>query len=195
MPDITEAIAKRGFANMAKVMKENNGCWLLSVSNPKTHRGYRNVEVCGGRYRAHVVSYVAHKGLIPKGLVLDHTCRVRNCVNPDHLEAVTNRENILRGTGFSARNARKTHCIRGHELAGDNLYLKENGHRHCRQCQRMHEHKRRPLKGTGPGRKKIAMDVAMMIELKGKGMNKKQIAETMGLACTTVWSRMNEMGI
>ena len=55
-------------------------------------------------------------------------------MNPDHLEAVTGKENVLRGIGLSATNARKTHCKNGHELSGDNLYVVPDGSRSCRRC-------------------------------------------------------------
>ncbi len=57
------------------------------------------------------------------------------CINPEHLEAVTQKENILRGIGAPAVNARKTHCPRGHPFDGDNLYVKPNGDRQCRICR------------------------------------------------------------
>ncbi len=65
---------------------------------------------------AHRVSYLALVGSIPEGLTIDHLCRNSLCVNPDHLEPVTMRENILRGDSACAKNARKTHCPRGHLL-------------------------------------------------------------------------------
>ena len=58
----------------------------------------------------------------------------KDCVHPDHLEPVTNRENILRGKAVSARNARKTHCIHGHPFDEANTYIYPNGHRRCRRC-------------------------------------------------------------
>ena len=66
--------------------------------------------------RAHRIAYEAQCGPLSPGLVLDHLCRERRCVNPAHLEVVTDRENILRGEGTGARFARRTHCKRGHEL-------------------------------------------------------------------------------
>jgi hypothetical protein len=77
---------------------------------------------------------------VPRGLVLDHLCRVRNCVNPKHLEPVIERINFLRGVGASARNAKKTHCVRGHRLAGKNVRVFKDekryrfGTRVCLEC-------------------------------------------------------------
>ncbi len=70
------------------------------------------------------------KGPIPEGLELDHLCRVRHCVNPDHLEAVTHRENIRRGLGGP-----RSHCINGHEFTPENTSLKR-GWQACRACSR-----------------------------------------------------------
>src|SRR5262245_2817351 len=71
---------------------------------------------------AHRVSYELVIGKIPKNMVLDHLCRNRLCVNPYHLEVTTFRDNILRGNGLAAMQAKQTHCKRGHLLEGDNLY-------------------------------------------------------------------------
>lgn len=75
----------------------------------------------------------------PVGTELDHICRVRHCVRPDHLEPVSHLENTLRGESQPAINARKTHCIRGHELSGQNLIVKKavdrNPSRACRECK------------------------------------------------------------
>lgn len=86
------------------------------------------------------MAYEALLGPIPAGYVLDHTCRNRACVNVQHLEVVTNTENIRRGQSIPALNARKSHCKRGHELAGANLYRTPKG-RHCKACQ--HENQKR----------------------------------------------------
>jgi hypothetical protein len=108
----------------------------------KTKNGYGRMHV-GSRYEgndrnvlAHRVAYELARGPIPDGLQVDHICRTRSCINPDHLELVTQRENILRGEGGSARNARKTHCIRGHELMPPNLRIGPDGARCCRACER-----------------------------------------------------------
>jgi len=85
---------------------------------------------------AHRFAYEITVGKIPEGLTLDHLCRVRHCVNPKHLEPVTSKENVLRGIGVSAQNARKTHCKRGHPLSGKNLLVEQGGGRQCRECKR-----------------------------------------------------------
>jgi len=84
----------------------------------------------------HRVAYEVFVGPIPDGLHLDHLCRNRACCNPEHLEPVTNRENLLRGESFSAVNARKTECVNGHAFDAANTYVTRQGHRACRACAR-----------------------------------------------------------
>lgn len=81
----------------------------------------------------HRVSYEMYVGEIPSGLEIDHLCKNRLCVNPDHLEPVTRQENIARSdAGKPARD--KTHCPQGHSYSGDNLY-QHGGRRSCRICR------------------------------------------------------------
>ncbi len=111
---------------------DKNGCWNWDVCD---NLGYGRAT--DGKHRsvkAHRLMYERLVGPIPEGLVIDHLCRNRTCVNPDHLEPVTQSENVRRGNGFSAVNARKTHCKRGHPLDGDNLYRNPAGARVCRTC-------------------------------------------------------------
>ena len=83
----------------------------------------------------HIVAYELRHGSVPCGLELDHKCNTPLCINPDHLEAVTHRENVKRSQSPFGINARKTECPKGHPLAGDNLYLTPNGRRNCRICR------------------------------------------------------------
>lgn len=91
----------------------NTGCWLWIGGGP------------GVGYGKHRMVYSELVGEIPAGLDIDHKCRVRCCVNPDHLEPVTRKENLRRGiisTVQHARHAAKTHCVHGHEFTPENTY-------------------------------------------------------------------------
>lgn len=115
-----------------------NGCW---VSNTVYGHGY-GLFSHKKTFRAHRFIYEVIVGLIPEGLVIDHLCRNRGCVNPKHLEAVTQQVNTLRGKSFAAEYAKRTHCNNGHPLEGDNLYITKNRYgRACRTCFR--EYRRR----------------------------------------------------
>ena len=85
---------------------------------------------------AHRVVYESFVGQIPSGLVLDHLCNNKRCVNPHHLKPVTQRENILRGAGTSAAHAAKTECLKGHPLSGENMKIGKRGSRVCITCER-----------------------------------------------------------
>lgn len=117
----------------------NTGCWNWTGS---LSGGYGRIRVDGRRVQAHRYSYELHGGTIPKGMQLDHVCRNQRCVNPQHLDPVTPKENYLRGVSPMAQQARRTHCLRGHELAGENLIVKA-GHRECRVCSRVAARARR----------------------------------------------------
>ncbi len=83
---------------------------------------------------AHRFAYEEIYGPIPSGLVIDHLCRTRNCVRPDHLEPVTLAENIRRGSGWAGRKPPKTECLRGHPLTPETTYINRKG-RTCKVCQ------------------------------------------------------------
>ena len=118
-----------------KVIPEpNSGCWLWIGATSSRGYGYFTIKKPISA-RAHRMTYaVANGSPIADGLDIDHLCRVRNCCNPHHLEAVSCRENLLRGETLAAANAAKTHCKRGHELTGGNLRSGFNGKRACREC-------------------------------------------------------------
>lgn len=127
----------------AKVRESDCLLWIGSTNN----RGYGLVQIDGKLELAHRVSYAAANGPIPDGLVIDHRCRTRNCVRPEHLEAVTQRENQRRGRLAAALQVGDT-CINGHEItAAAQLYVRPSGKVECRRCRQSESHRtgrRRP---------------------------------------------------
>lgn len=131
----------------SKIRVNEEGCWVWTgTKNPD---GYGKISIGRGRVPVYRVMWILIRGPIPEGLVLDHLCRNPACCNPDHLEPVTQKVNILRGESPSARNARKTVCKRGHPFDGQNTYRWRGG-RFCRACARIRGRERRErLKRTG----------------------------------------------
>ena len=106
------------------------GCWEWQKSLFASS-GYAYVKHDGKGRLAHRVSYETFVGPIPEGLQIDHLCRNRPCINPDHLEPVTAAVNQQR------QGSEKTHCPRGHEYTDANTYIRPGTHiRNCRRCQR-----------------------------------------------------------
>jgi hypothetical protein len=109
------------------------GCWLWTASCRQN--GYGQVYFRGTMTEAHRAVWTLHRGSVPIGMQLDHLCRVRSCVNPDHLEVVTGRENTYRSLAPSAMNKRKTQCVNGHAFDDTNTWI-SGGKRYCRECRR-----------------------------------------------------------
>lgn len=109
-----------------------DSCWAWTGGHGQD--GYSRVTVKGRVALAHRLIYELLVGPIPTDHELDHLCRNPGCVNPAHLEIVTHRENCLRGESFSAKNAVKTHCPKGHAYDVFNTYLTPAGGRQCRVC-------------------------------------------------------------
>lgn len=120
-----------------------SGCWLWSAADDSHGYGYAFSRAYWKQIKAHRLSYELFVGPVPEGKELDHKCRVRCCVNPQHLEPVTHLENVRRGEGGKAGAAfqrSKTHCRSGHPYDESNTYRHVDKHgqekRHCRECMR-----------------------------------------------------------
>jgi hypothetical protein len=109
------------------------GCWIWTAA--LSSKGYGVLGIGNRKIQsAHKFSYEHFIGKVEEGLVLDHLCRVRCCVNPYHLDPITNKLNLARGINS---NREKTHCKRGHKLLGDNLYIDpKKKSRGCKECKR-----------------------------------------------------------
>ena len=113
------------------------GCWVWTSA--RDGKGYGLFWYQGRSVRAHRMAWFLAGLHVPQGLVLDHKCRNPACVNPAHLEPVTNRENTLRGNNravLSARWATITECPRGHPYSPENTYRTKSGTRSCKECKR-----------------------------------------------------------
>lgn len=122
------------------IPEPNTGCWLW-LGHLDTH-GYGVTCIKSKRLRAHRLAYSVIKGPIPDQHVIDHLCRTHWCVNPDHMEPVTDPVNMSRQDVW---NARKTHCPHGHPYAGENLIIRTwrgKPRRICRTCVNSRARKR-----------------------------------------------------
>jgi hypothetical protein len=125
----------------AKVQK-TDGCWLWTGALASGYGYFGRMTPNGPKnFLAHRIAYEQLVGLIPAGLVIDHLCRNRRCVNPAHMEPVTIRENLLRGESPPAQNARRTHCKYGHEYTKENTSV-YHAKRFCLTCRKINNHRR-----------------------------------------------------
>lgn len=118
---------------------KTESCWLWLGGLTRYGYGIMGIGQRGKRVNAHRFAYEMLVGLIPEGLQIDHLCRVRNCVNPEHLEPVTNAENGRRGVAGQWKVVQRmqvNQCPQGHEFAHPNLYVRPDGARACRECMR-----------------------------------------------------------
>lgn len=139
--------------------KDNEtGCLVWNGSRCKDGYGTVNFELRGKRvYLAHRMAYLHFVGEIPDGEEIDHICKNRACVNPDHLRSVSHQVNVDNGDyKTNHRNRTKNHCKLGHELSGENLFISKNGSRQCKECRNARD-KGRPRHG-----KKVAVQEVMM---------------------------------
>ena len=116
---------------------ESGECWLV-----RGRTAYMRIKPNGRNVQAHRAVYELFRGRIPNGMVLDHLCRVKACVNPTHLEPVTNWENVRRGNSPIAIASRRRTCAVGHPSNAVNTRIDRHGKRHCRECERVRYRRR-----------------------------------------------------
>lgn len=135
---------------LSRVRSQPNGCWMWTGS--LTDEGYGQIHFWINKRkitrRVSRVSFEIFIRTLGKREIPDHLCRNRGCINPTHMEPVSNRTNVLRGVGPTARNARKTHCKRGHAFTPENTYTTQNM-RHCRKCRAARMRTYRAAHGRG----------------------------------------------
>ena len=129
----------------SKIATTDAGCWHWTGT--RNGNGYGQIKVQGVMWQAHRYSYLLRHGAIPDGAAVDHLCRNRGCVNPDHLEAVDVRTNTLRGEGVTAQNARRQTCAHGHTLTDRHDGLG----RYCPTCHREGDRLRKHAKRATSG--------------------------------------------
>lgn len=133
-PGPTAASPENRFMRLVQIPRED-GCMAWQGSIEK--QGYGRFWLSGKRtVWAHRFSYELFVGSIPEGLVIDHLCRNRGCVNPAHLEVVTSGENTRRGFAVTTALAARTVCKQGHVLDEANTLRRADGSRRCRTCHR-----------------------------------------------------------
>jgi hypothetical protein len=121
-------VKRTAIDRFSALVNKTEECWLWTGHTSKDGYGYFQ-EASRTPVTAHRFSYKAFVGDIPAGLEIDHTCRVRHCVNPEHLEVVTHDENM--------RRARRVECRRGHPYTGNNFFVNKAGDRVCKICTEM----------------------------------------------------------
>lgn len=130
-PTVVERIYRDDEARFWSKVDQFDGCW--GWTGTVNAFGYATLRIGDrGAALAHRYAYELLVGPIPDGLVIDHLCRVRSCVNPAHLEPVTPQENQRRGL----LGVLKTHCRNGHEYTLENTYTRQDGRTECRTCMR-----------------------------------------------------------
>lgn len=151
-------------------VEKTDSCWIWTGARMKY--GYGRANIGRGTIRfAHRVSYALFHGEAPDSLVIDHLCRVPQCVRPEHLEAVTQRENVMRSSSPAAFHSKKTHCPYGHPYADENLRVYA-GSRNCIICIReRYQASKRRIQALSPEERekiRIAKNIQWCISAKAR---------------------------
>lgn len=178
------------WTQVEKTGESLSSCWLWRGGITTGGYGYMYI----GRLRkpAHRVAYELVKGSIPEGFQIDHLCRVRGCVRPDHLEAVTAAENNRRSLSRSAMAARRQSCANGHEYTDENTMRGPDGERKCRQCSRDYFARRRRARGvvpTLPRQRSAALTDEQALAIRALhivGVTNKELATRFGVHKSTI---------
>lgn len=127
---------------LSKISVSESGCWEWIG---QLRKGYGIFSLKNQSKTAHRIMYELMKDVkLEKGVELDHLCKNRKCVNPDHIEKVSGKDNTLRGMGPTAINARRKECINGHEFTPENTYIRpDDGARDCKTCARLAKQRQR----------------------------------------------------
>ena len=130
---------QKDFDRFWSYVNKTETCWLWTGSNIRKGYGRFSLYLDGNNTRtlvtAHRVSFVLSGQDILGGMVLDHICKNKLCINPRHLRLVTQLENIMAGNGIAKKYAARSECSKGHPLSGSNLMVRQDSGRRCRICR------------------------------------------------------------
>ena len=127
-----------------KFVEKTDTCWnwIGFINDGYGKFNIKDVDGKWKQYFSHRVSWSIHGRKFTDGMVLDHICRNRKCINPDHLREVTPEENVLKNSlSFVSINSEKTKCPSGHLYLGENLRHTKTGARYCLECKRIKKRK------------------------------------------------------
>jgi len=118
---------------LRKITKQHNGCWIWigATTMLGSHRNFPYVNFAGKQ--SHRVAWELFRGAIPRGLEIDHLCKITNCVNPTHLEPVTRLENVRRSSRYHPVGSK---CCRGHLMVKGNFKIRKEGFKRCLLCMK-----------------------------------------------------------
>ncbi len=175
----------------AKVQKTET-CWLWTGAKS---RGYGYFNIGDHQDLAHRVAYRWLVGPIAAGTEIDHLCRVKNCVRPDHLEAVTHKLNLRRSDEVTGKRSARTHCPQGHPYDEANTHRSADGRRHCLICRRANQTRTRAAKPKKPHARGERMGSARLMweqvteirrRFQAGETNKSALAREYGVAQPTI---------